>query len=697
MTGPGYDDTLDLREVGGALVRGWWWLLLGLALGVTGALLANHLLPKEYEAVGTVVLRDRNESAGSPLGGGLGSGLAEAFSLPGSMGPSVDTEMEILESRQLAGQVVDSLGLQLRVRAPGGVAPDSLFSDFTLEPGLEGGQYRFRAGTDGYEVEGPGAPTSVQVGESFPIPGGTLTLRSAELPRNFTVDILDRQDAVSVFLSDLEVDRPGGDLGEITFRGPDPQTAAAGVNTLIDLYLTDRKGRTAALQEERLALLGGVADSVQMELERATGEFREFLEAQGTFDPERLDDVERAVLLRSEVDELAVEGRALDRILRRVEGDTLPVTDLLAFPPFIRTPAINDLLDRVLTFHTERLELLQRRTERDPEVMAMTESIRYLQGELVALAISYREGLLEQLEQLGTELDRYRESLAQRPAEEERTFILEQEFERLTATYLGVQAQVVQTRLTSIGDGADLRQIDPAEPPKEPAFPIPLLNWAVGILGGLLLGGIGAVSHSSLSDRIRDPRQIAAETGLPAIAYRPGHPILLEGTEAPTTLLLLPVGLADAQLACSKVAREVAGTETLRGSRVIVLDLTGPEAIKGMAFDPDALVSEDGPGGGRFRVYPGRGSDVRPGGVRAREVARELEDRTDLVVTALSSFHDPAAVALLKAGRPAVLLVKGGRTGMRELREASQALQRLGVRVAGVVLLPRGSRAHIRG
>ena len=68
--------TVSLREIVAALWRGRMLVLLGPTLGVVLALSFSRILPPRYEAVSTVVLRDRLESGSSgPLGAGaLGAG-----------------------------------------------------------------------------------------------------------------------------------------------------------------------------------------------------------------------------------------------------------------------------------------------------------------------------------------------------------------------------------------------------------------------------------------------------------------------------------------------------------------------------------------------------------------------------------------------------------------------------------------------
>ena len=567
-------DTIDLGEVLLTLARGWVWILGGILFGGIVAGLVNRFGPLRYETSATVVLRDRTEAASGQLamGGALMEGMADLFSLPGQMGSMVDTEVEILQGRDLLNKISDRVGLQIQVRSPRGVAPDSLFSLMRVDLVREKAEYTFRRAGDAYRVDGEGAGFSVHPGDRVELPGATLVLAGSGLPETFKIRILDRQDVVDRILRKnlLSAELLGGDLAEVTFIARNPVTAARGVNTAIETYLRERRGRIRGVTSNRLGVLTHLADSLQNELSRATTEYREYQEVERAFDPERLGELERAAELRAQVDALVVEARSLDEVLGRMQGGSTAATDILAYPSFLRSDAINDVLDRIFTLQSEKIQLLKRRTERDPDVVLLQETVDYLTGELLALASSYRSGLQLQLDELGRELQEYRADFAARPQQEERAFELEKEVERLTASYLGVQGQLVQVRLAGIGEGADLRQVDVAPPPKKPAFPIWWLNLGIGLLVGAILGMVAALLANTLSPVVRTVSDLRWAHNLPVVELKtPSEPLILRGLSENGSLLLLPLPGVD------DPGRWVEGVLERGEGRAVLL--TGPE------------------------------------------------------------------------------------------------------------------------
>src|SRR5690606_4943536 len=115
-----------------------------------------------------------------------------------------------------------------------------------------------------------------------------------------------------------------------------------------------------------------VRDSLGARVDSAAEALRRFHRASGTFDPDRLGDLERVAELRARVDAIEVEARALDEVLQRLDtSDDVQTADLLAFPSFLESPAINQILQRLTGLRDQRAQLLERRTPLDPDVQVV--------------------------------------------------------------------------------------------------------------------------------------------------------------------------------------------------------------------------------------------------------------------------------------------------------------------------------------
>lgn len=657
-----HPDTIDLGEVASALRTGWRHIAAGAAIGLLAAVAALLLIRPQFEGTATVLLKSAQESGGSLISRmGLPGNLLPA-SLSTSLGSQIETEIEVLSSRAVIGRAVDSLGLQARVLAPAGTPSNAILAPTTYPGAFERRRYRFdrEGAARPYRVSGPGAgEVTATPGQLVHIPVGDVTLRADSLPPAFAVEFVDREDAITRAAKGLRVEKSGGEVGRISFRADDSLTAARVPNALLAIYLERRKTTDRGTNQRRLEFLVGLADTVARHLGESEHRLRLFQEASGVLEPQLAGRtaVERAMALRQQLEQVEVETTALNQMIAQTSAGTLTARQLAAYPTFLKSPAINNLLSQAATLETERLRLTERRTDRDPEVQALTQSIRNLDDQLAPLARAYTGALARQREAIATQLDTVRAALAALPGQTETSLQLQRDVQRLSQTSLALQSQVVEAKLAAISEGGDVRQIDVAQPPKRPVVPRRLPTLALGLSGGLLLGLLAALKSAFLGRWIRRPVDVERAVDLPGVLLEAGAPLLLGGLREQRAVLVAPLG-RDAIAAEVAVTRQLATAAAERALTVTVADLAA-EA-------------------------PGTAGEV----IRT---VRDLENSHAFVIVPLGRLDDPGTAALLDGTRPVLFVACPGQLRRAELIGAVATLRRLGVPCAGVVLHEPGS------
>lgn len=688
----GADDTVDLGEVAGALRRGARWIVGGVAVGVAAALAALWLVPAEYEARSTVLVRESSGGAGSALS--RLSGLADLVPGMGGMGTSLDTEVEILTSRAVIGDAVDSLGLQVMVRTPRSTAPGEIFSALKIDPEIRDAKYSFRREGEIYRVDGSAARAEVRPGVPYQLPGAVVTLRSGELPEEFEIQLVDRETAIDEVTENLTA-APSGEVVELGFKAPDRWTAAQLPNLLVERYLERRRTVDRGANQRRYEFLRAHADSLSSELMRAEVALRTEQERSGMLDPELSGrtELERATVIQTQLERVDVEARALEQVLARRTASNGSPRELAAYPTFLQNPAINAILEQMHRLDTERVALLQKRTEEDDEVIALSEGVRNLENQLVSISRDYLNGLTRQRAELQAELQTYSGVLGALPAQAMESLRRQREVRRLSETMMALQTQLVTARLGAIGEGGDVRQIDAAKPPKRASFPSLPIFLVVGIVGGLVLGAGGALGSEYFGSKVRTPAHAQLATGVPALALRPGSPLLLGGLEECRSVLVVAVGK---EARAGEIAHSLAHTSSLRGVDVALVDvesavarLQGGSSVAALppGYEEESrveLTPLDGAEGDFPVVRVARGVEIDPGELRA--TLGRLEERLHTVIVALSGAESPLTLALLGGGRPVVLAARIGAADRAELRDAVDTLRRAGMSVAGVIL-----------
>lgn len=685
------DDVVDLREIANALRREVRWLIAGGLLGLLLGAGLSMLLPPRYKSVATVLLR-----AGSPGGvgalAGLGEGSMAALALGGSSGMlsldnGFDTEVEILSSRSVIGAVVDSLGLQAEVTEPRGWSAAALFSTISIPADIASARYHFRREGTAYRVSGPNASQRVAPGHALRMDGVAMTLRTGRLPEEFVVRVRGRADAVDATRKRLVVGKAGGSMAGISFSASDPVTAAAVPNAVLAQYFMRRRTTDRGVNQQRYEFLREHTDSIERELARASQALREHQQQSGVLSPKIQNEVEveQAMRLRARAQELEVEARALENVMGKGSRGHLDAREIAAYPTLLSNPAINQLLALLSELESKRTELLGRRTSEDPDVLLVEREIGDVEGQIIAIARSFHAGIARQLAEVRSELGVSRVQLSALPVEVEKSFRLEREVERLAQTLTALQTQLVQARLGAITEGGDVRPVDVAEAPKHPAFPTPPFLIALGLMGGLFFGGVGAVARGVFRSGVGDEHQAERLAGVPAVRFTAEQPLLVGGLEGARSVLVLPAQTGTSAL---EVAQRIAATAALRGEDVVLAELEPvaataalPASVAAAGERDDARRAVDEPGRGGYRVV--RGAEAGRG---VRAVLEELEQQHGLVVAALPTLEHPATAAVLSPARPAVLVVRARHTQREALEGAVRALERLRIPLLGVVV-----------
>lgn len=665
VLGPGYGhvppppaDTFDVGDLLREVVRNWRAVFGGTLLGLAVAAALVIFVPPRYGASTTVLVRNANDPAGSLLSRiGVAGDLAGAVgggALGNALKSPLETELQLIKTRDVLGQVVDSLGLQARVLSPRGVPSRALVVPVPHPGSFRRVEFAFTRSVGGeYEVSGAGVTRRVGPGGTVTLPKvGPVTLVAGPLPPAFVLQFEDREDAITRTDDRLGVEKKGGELAELAFAGPDSITAAAVPNAIAGTYLQRRRTVDRSLNQRRYEFLAAQVDSVQAQLGPAEESLRRQQEASGVFDPELSgrSGAEAVQELRKELVPAEAERQSVRQLLGRVAAGTLNARQIAAFPAFLKSPAINTIISQIATLETERTRLLERRTPRDPEVVAISQSIRDLEQQLEPLGRSYAVALDRQTDELRRQESQLQEQLAALPRKAEGNLRRQRDVRRLTQTLLGLQAQLIDVRLAAVAEGGQVRLVDAAAPPKKIRFPRPLPTFAIAALLGLLGGLVWAAAGGALGNRVRTPADAERAGGLPAIAYRTGRPLLLGAGARMGTVIVAPVGAAAAD--ATAIARQLLQLAAARGRSATRVELP-------------AGLGEPGAAG--------------------RQVAA-AEANHDVVIVPVASYDDTSVAAILEPPRAVVLVARARLTRRAELTTAVDAMARLGVPCLGIVV-----------
>jgi uncharacterized protein involved in exopolysaccharide biosynthesis len=648
-------DTLDLAELARAARRGWGVIGVFILLGAAVAVALLVFGPRRFEAASSIVVRASSSSRASLLSKLAGAEGASGLLDAGSSSP-LETEVQILSSRDLIGRAVDSLRLQVQLRSPSGVASNTLVQAADLPGSFKPRKYTISFAADGTtRVRGADAVVNAPKGQPVVLPIGRLSFTpqaGGHVDRQYEVQLIDREDAITRIGKRCAVSKAGGEVLRITCRASDSVTAAAIPNLLVDYYLALRHATDRGTNVHRVTFLTAQLDSVTRELATAEQALERFQESSRLIDPQTIGKLQltRAGEIRAAMGENDVEEGALQQLLSQVSAGSMSVRDLAAYPAFLKSPAINAILTQIGELETERSKLLVTRLETDSEVVALSKSIRNLEGQLGPMAKAYESSLSRQRQDLAQQLDTLQKALGAFPAAFASGNRLQRNVLLLSQVQAALQAQLVDARVAAVSEGGNVQSLDVAEPPMEVAFPRPLPTLSAGIGGGLLVGLTIAVLVGMLGRWVQDPATVERATGVPALRFDPQIPLLLGASTARTILVAPLTQIANVDPVIARLVQ----TAALRSISATVLDLTN-----GVSVDVDATI-------------------------------RRLEDENGLVVVKLPTITSDTAAAAIRENRAVLLVAPERRVARTQLVDAVQMLRRLDVPCAGVVLHGNG-------
>jgi hypothetical protein len=424
--------------------------------------------------------------------------------------------------------------------------------------------------------------------------------------------------------------------------------------------------------QRRVEYVSAQVDSTAAELARTERELRRQQELAGVFNAEVLDEslMLSTSTLRNQLIQLQVEEASLKQVLAQAERGVLTSRDLAAHPAFIRGSSVSPMVSQLSDLEITRTRLLERRTERDPEVQVLDKSIASVNASIVAMARSYAGATTRQREQLEQRLDSVQQELFALPAANERVGRLQRDVLRQTQLYTALQAQLVEARLGAIDEGGQVRQIDEAAMPKKPSFPAPLLTMGLGMAGGVVAGIIAALLVGWFGRWLRDPAEVERVTGIAAERFQPNVPLLVGGGVAsPRTVLVVPL---DERARARAVAEGLARTASTRSLPVTLLDLSETNGASG-----------------------GNGAGGRSDATLARSI-EEMEQQNGMTVVQLPALTSDATIAALREDRPVLLVAAPGPVDRSRLAAAVDTLRRLHVPCAGIVMSDGERRVRAR-
>lgn len=734
------DETVRPMQMLGTLRRRWFWIVGGAVLGAAIGLLIALRIPPAYRGSATLWVDELERNA--PRVATVPNDISKA---------NINTEIELLQSRRLTEEVIDSLGLALTVVDPARIPRSNILREVFVAPGAEPRQLVLtRDSTEPYVVYDTASAEpigKVAAGERFQTPDLAFRL-AKDPPRTIRLDVASRPSVVRAFEERRDITRPNRLANTIAIQvdDADPMLARDQVNLLVRRFLVRRNEVMKRGPRETVSFLRAQVASVTSDLDRAEQTLKGYRQRERIAEPQAQasGEVTRYVTTQAKREEINSDRLALQRALtdaRAAAADpatTSPYRRLMAFPTLMQNEAVVSVLNDINSLEQQRQDLLTRRTPADPDVKALDDKIGGLESRVETITASYVDGLGKQVTQLDTVLTRYAGRLDAVPGKEGELIRLERSAHSLADMQVALLTRLKEAEIASgLSDGG-VQQVDQAELPDQPVRPKPKLLLLLGLLVGLGTGTLAAFGRQTLDRTVHTRAEVAHLLGAPVLgvipriprfrrhraavaateAFRHLHANLLVGGEhtSSTAQVLVITSPMPGEGKTTSVAN-LAMLLAQRGERVCVIDADLRGGVLHQVFG-----MEQGPGladvltgradlaravhrldiqGARVDFIPvgslaGDPADAIGRGLRA--VVDQARARCDVVLIDTPPFNLFADAALIARHADGVLLVtRAGHTHQGALGFAAQQLEQMRIPVLGALLNDFDQRRDAQG
>ncbi|HEX7118531.1 MAG TPA: polysaccharide biosynthesis tyrosine autokinase [Longimicrobiales bacterium] len=520
------DDEIDLREVWQLLLRNRGLIAACTAVIVAAAGALTFLATPVYEAATTI--RIDEEQSSLPV-----LDILQAA----ANGSEVATEMEVLGSRTLAEAVVDSLGLQLVVLEPERVARDEILDYVRTSRDAPKAEYVLLRQEDGrfavHDVENDAELGTFGIGQRIDLPGATLVLAPGAANHD-EIRLATRrfQRAVESIQTTVSISRPSREANIVVARYQSADTVLVHQvpNLLARLFIARRQEIRKTEARSTVDFLREQIDTLAVQLMAAEEALRLFREGEQvvSLEAEATSQVQQLSELQAQRLTYEAERAALAELLEDVrnsgavrEGEASPFRRLMGFPSLLRNAAASELFRSLAEVENQRANLLRTLTPEHPDVQVLTARIRELENQLRSIAVTYLQGLTNQVASLDAMLARFGNELAEIPAKEVQFARLKRQAMVLEEIYTLLQTRLKEAEIAQAVEDASVRVVDTAVRSIEPVKPRVVLNLALAVVLGLMAGVGIAFLREFMDTTVHTREDVQEATGAPVLGMIP--------------------------------------------------------------------------------------------------------------------------------------------------------------------------------
>lgn len=465
---------LDPWIIWAAVMRNRWPVLAIIAVALLVGLLTILLASPVYKATASVQIDQQVAKV-------LGTEDGEQYQSSGDTERFLQTQVDVLKSRDLAEKVVDKLKL---------------------------------ATDKGYR-------------EAFAIKSDDQAAEDRNAARDKAIGAL--QKSLTIALPRMSR------VAQITVESRDPVMSSRVANAYVDTYITSNLQRRFDQSSYSRKFLQDQLNQIRIKLENSERVMVDFARGAGLIEIAPLASDAAAAqggqsLVTSDLVQLnqAFAGAKAARIAAEQRWQQAQATPLMSLPEVLSDPAVQTLTQELARARVEYQGLRERLKDGHPTVEQKLATISALEKELRSQASSVKNSIRDrylvsarQEERLSSTVSGLKGATLSERDRSIRYNILRREVDTNRELYNALLQRFKEVSAEAGVTTNNISVIDIAVPPKVPSSPRPALNMALALLIGLAGSAAWVYGREQLTDAVRTPDDIQTRAGLALMGVTP--------------------------------------------------------------------------------------------------------------------------------------------------------------------------------
>lgn len=545
------EDELDIRALLLKYLIHWQWFAVSVVACIALAWLYLHFTAPVYNISASVLIKDEKKGGSKATM----AGELEKMGLGGMMSSSqnIDNEIEVLRSKSLAKEVVNSLGLYINYMDQSSMPAKELYKTSPVQLNFtpqEAEMLKKPAKVDILLNKNGKLEVSIEVGENvyekkfdklpavFPTNDGTfaftatpdsiLTAYGAKVEkgveRHIVATVVRPMNAAKGYLASLSIQPTSKttSVADITLKNTNKRRGMEFINKLLEMYNRNTNNdkneiaqKTADFIDERIGIISKELGNTEMDLEA-------FKRSAGITD--LTSDAKEVLQANSEYEKKSVENSTQISIVRDLERYlNIPGNEYEVLPGNVglSDAALAEQINRYNELLVERKRLIRTSTEDNPAILNLNTSITAMKANVKGAIAGTLQGLLITKSHLDREASKFNRRISDAPGQERQLVSISRQQQIKAELYLMLLQKREENAIMLAATANNAKIIDDAIADDMPVSPKKQMIYLVALVLGLGLPVAAIYLLELLRFKIENREDLEKITKVPVIGDVP--------------------------------------------------------------------------------------------------------------------------------------------------------------------------------